>query len=51
LSAVYVNQSNKLEREVKHKTGEPSQGPAKRLGGHFPPRLPLRTTTGPQPAH
>jgi len=33
LSAVYVNQTNDLEREIKQKTGGAKQGPAKNLGG------------------
>jgi len=41
-----ICQSNELEREIQHKTGGPSRGPAKNLGDHGPPRPPVRTATG-----
>jgi len=43
LSAVYVNQK-KLNVKLRKKRGGIT-GPAKNLGGHDPPRPPLRTTT------
>jgi len=49
---------NELKRDIKKKLGEPSSGPRKNLGGHGPPRPPLRiATVGPdlenknQPVH
>jgi len=35
-----ICQSNELEREIKHKTGETSKGPAKILGGSWPNQSP-----------
>ena len=42
LKVIYICQSNKLEREIKHKTTSGSQ---KSGGGHGPRRFPLRTVT------
>ena len=35
-----ICQSNEFEREIKHKTGGASRGPAKNLGGPAPPLVP-----------
>ena len=46
-----VCQPNELKREIKKKTGEASRGPSKNVGGHGPPRPPLRIATGPDQSH
>jgi len=41
-----ICQSNELEREIQHKTGGPSSGPAKNLGVPWPTQVPFRTAIG-----
>jgi len=41
-----ICQPNEIEREIKKKTGGPSRGPSKNLGGMAPPAPPLRIATG-----
>jgi len=40
-----IRQSNKLERETRHKIGGTKQGTAKNLGVPWPTQAPLRATT------